>query len=176
MADQGSTWSWGRRTVDAMTSNTAPAKRPGVVVACGQGERLLTVEEVAEWLGVPVGTIYAWRYRSTGPASYKVGRHVRFRREDVERWLEDQRTEPIQPSPLRRVLGVATVRNPARTPNPWRTGARSTIDSRIGPSRRAGAAPGAHGANPRPHPRILRGRGRVLGAAEERDRSRGRWW
>ena len=174
MAGQGSTWSSGRRTVDARTSNTASANRPGVLVACGQGERLLTVEEVAEWLGVPVGTIYAWRYRSTGPASYKVGRHVRFRRADVERWLEDQRTDPIQPSPLRRLLGVATVRNPARIPDPPRIGGRSTIDSRIGPSRRAGAAPGAHGANPRPHPRILRGRGRVLGAAGERDGRRGR--
>ena len=159
-----------------MTSNTASAKRPGVLVACGQGERLLTVEEVAEWLGVPVGTIYAWRYRSTGPASYKVGRHVRFRRVDVERWLEDQRTEPIEPSPLRRLLGVATVRNPARTSSQLRPGARSTIDPRISQSRRGGAAPDAQAANPRPHPRILRGRGRVLGAAGERDMRRGRWW
>jgi hypothetical protein len=55
-----------------MTNNRASAKRPGVLVACGQGERLLTVEEVADWLGVPVGTIYAWRYRSAGPASYQV--------------------------------------------------------------------------------------------------------
>lgn len=159
-----------------MTSNTASAKRPGLLVACGQGERLLTVEEVAEWLGVPVGTIYAWRYRSTGPASYKVGRHVRFRRADVERWLEDQRTEPIQPSPLRRLLGVATVRNPARTPNLQWTRVRSTIDSRIGPSRRASTAPGAQSANPRPHPRIVRGRGRVLGVVEVSGRGKGRWW
>ena len=147
-----------------------------MLVACSQGERLLTVEEVAEWLAVPVGTVYAWRYRSTGPASYKVGRHVRFRRADVDRWLEDQRTEPIQPSSLRRLLGVTTVRNPARTPNPSRTGARSTADLRIGLSRRGGAAPGAQGANPRPHPRILRGRGRVLGAAGESDRRRVSWW
>jgi excisionase family DNA binding protein len=84
-----------------MTSNTASARGPGIGLACIQGERLFTVEEVAEWLGVPVGTIYAWRYRSTGPASYKVGRHVRFRQVDIERWLEDQRTEPVQPSMLR---------------------------------------------------------------------------
>ncbi len=145
-------------------------------MACGQGERLLTVEEVAEWLGVPVGTIYAWRYRSTGPASYKVGRHVRFRRGDVERWLEDLRTEPIQPSPLRRLLGVATVRNPARTPNPSRTGRRSTFDPRMSLSQRASTAPGAQGANPRPHPRIVRGRGRGLGAVGVSDRGKGRWW
>lgn len=176
MGGQVSTRSSGRRTVDAMTSNIASARRPSVFVACGQGERLLTVEEVAEWLGVPVGTIYAWRYRNTGPASYKVGRHVRFRRADVEGWLEDKRTEPIQPSSLRRSLGVATVRNPARATDLSGTGPRSTIDSRIGLSRRAGAAPDALRANPRPHPLILRGRGRVLGAAGEMDGRRGRWW
>lgn len=175
-AGQESTWSSGRRTVGGMTSNTAPTKRPHVLVGCGQGERLLTVEEVAEWLLVPVGTIYAWRYRSTGPASYKVGRHVRFRRADVERWLEDQRTEPIEPSPLRRLLGVATVRNPARTSSLPRTGLRSTIDPRMSPSRRAATAPGAQGANPRPHPRIVRGRGRVLGAVGVSSRGEGRWW
>ena len=145
-------------------------------MACGQGERLLTVEEVAAWLGVPVGTIYAWRYRSAGPASYKVGRHVRFRRGDIERWLEDQRTEPVQPSMLRQLLGVSTVRKRARTLSPARTGLRSTIDPRMSLSRRASTAPGAQGANPRPHPRILRGRGRVLGAVGVSDRGKGRWW
>jgi excisionase family DNA binding protein len=159
-----------------MTSNTASAKGSGVLVACSQGERLLTVEEVAEWLGVPVGTIYAWRYRSTGPASYKVGRHVRFRRVDVEHWLEDQRTEPVQPSMLRQLLGVSTVRKAARTLNSPRTGLRSTLDSRMSLLRRASTAPGAQGANTRPHPRILRGRGRVLGAVELSGRGEGRWW
>lgn len=147
-----------------------------MLVACGQGERLLTVDEVAEWLGVPVGTIYAWRYRSTGPASYKVGRHVRFRRTDVERWLEDQRTEPVQPSMLRQLLGVGPVRKTARALNPPRTGLRSTTDSRMSLSRRAPTAPGAQSANPRPHPRILRGRGRVLGAVGVSSRGEGRWW
>ncbi len=145
-------------------------------MACGQGERLLTVEEVAEWLGVPVGTIYAWRYRSIGPASYKVGRYVRFRRGDVERWLEDQRTEPVQPSMLRQLLGVSPVRKPARTLTPPRTGLRSTFDPRMSQSRRVSTAPGAQSANPRPHPRILRGRGRVLGAVGVSGREEGRWW
>jgi excisionase family DNA binding protein len=53
-------------------------------------DRLLTVQELANYLGVPVATIYAWRYRHEGPPGFRVGRHLRFRRSDVEEWLNDQ--------------------------------------------------------------------------------------
>lgn len=51
---------------------------------------LATAEEVATHLGVPVDTLYAWRHRRTGPRALKVGRHLRYRWEDIEKWL-DQR-------------------------------------------------------------------------------------
>ncbi|MGH8936075.1 MAG: helix-turn-helix domain-containing protein [Acidimicrobiia bacterium] len=51
---------------------------------------LLTVRELADYLGVPVATIYAWRYRGEGPPGFRVGRHLRFRRIDVERWIDHQ--------------------------------------------------------------------------------------
>lgn len=53
-------------------------------------DRLLTVQELANYLGVPVATIYAWRYRHEGPPGFRVGRHVRFRQGDIEEWLNDQ--------------------------------------------------------------------------------------
>ena len=53
-------------------------------------ERLLTVEDLAEYLGVPVATLYAWRYRRQGPPGFRVGRHIRFRRSDVDDWIEDR--------------------------------------------------------------------------------------
>jgi excisionase family DNA binding protein len=53
-------------------------------------ERLLTVEDLAEYLGVPVATLYAWRYRRQGPPGFRVGRHVRFRRSDIDDWIEDR--------------------------------------------------------------------------------------
>lgn len=56
-----------------------------------QPERLLTMREVADWLGVPLGTAYVWRSRGGGPPGIRVGRHVRYRRQDVERWLEQRR-------------------------------------------------------------------------------------
>jgi excisionase family DNA binding protein len=52
-------------------------------------DQLLTVD-LADYLGVPVATIYAWRYRRQGPPGFRVGRHLRFRWSDVERWISDR--------------------------------------------------------------------------------------
>ena len=51
-------------------------------------DRLLTVEELAEYLGVPVATIYAWRHRREGPPGFRVGKHLRYRSRDVETWID----------------------------------------------------------------------------------------
>lgn len=51
-------------------------------------DQLMTVEQLAEKLQIPKTTLYAWRYRGTGPLGIAVGRHLRYRRADVERWLD----------------------------------------------------------------------------------------
>lgn len=51
-------------------------------------EPLLTMQDLAAELQVPIGTIYQWRHRGEGPPGLRVGRGVRFRRADVDRWLE----------------------------------------------------------------------------------------
>ena len=50
--------------------------------------RLLSVTELADYLAVPVATLYAWRYRGEGPPAMRVGRYLRYRWSDVQRWLE----------------------------------------------------------------------------------------
>lgn len=50
-------------------------------------ERLLTVEDLAEYLSVPVATLYVWRYRRQGPPGFRVGRHLRYRRADIDEWI-----------------------------------------------------------------------------------------
>jgi excisionase family DNA binding protein len=45
-------------------------------------------ERTGEYLTVPVGTLANWRYQGKGPRFVKIGRHVRYRRSDVEAWLE----------------------------------------------------------------------------------------
>ena len=39
---------------------------------------------------IPVRTIYAWRTRGEGPKGYKVGKHVLYKKADVDSWLEQQ--------------------------------------------------------------------------------------
>lgn len=52
--------------------------------------RLATAEELAEYCGVPVSTVYQWSSRGGGPKLIKVGRHLRARWDDVEKWLDAQ--------------------------------------------------------------------------------------
>ncbi len=51
---------------------------------------LLSPAELADYLGVPVQTVYQWRHRGEGPPGYRVGRHVRYRWSDVQAWLDEQ--------------------------------------------------------------------------------------
>lgn len=53
-------------------------------------DRLLSAKEVAECLGVPLATIYTWRHRNQGPPGLRVGRHLRYRRRDLEVWIDQQ--------------------------------------------------------------------------------------
>jgi excisionase family DNA binding protein len=46
--------------------------------------------DLADYLGVPVQTIYQWRTRGYGPAGIRIGKHVRYRPADVEVWIADQ--------------------------------------------------------------------------------------
>ena len=53
-------------------------------------DRLLTAEDLAAFLDVPIKTLYAWRYRGEGPIGFRAGRHIRYRWVDVEAWIEDR--------------------------------------------------------------------------------------
>jgi excisionase family DNA binding protein len=62
-------------------------------VATYVGDRLLTLPEVADYIGVPLQTLYGWRSRGEAPRGITCGRHVRVRRSDLERWLEEHADE-----------------------------------------------------------------------------------
>ena len=51
---------------------------------------LLSTEELAAYLDVPRSTLYGWNYRGDGPPSIRVGRLLRYRSYEVERWLDAQ--------------------------------------------------------------------------------------
>lgn len=49
---------------------------------------LLSPEQVSDYLGVPLGTLANWRYQGRGPTYLRVGRHVRYRAQDVTQWID----------------------------------------------------------------------------------------
>jgi excisionase family DNA binding protein len=49
----------------------------------------MSVEEVSEYLGIPVATLYRWRHMRTGPKASRVGRYLRYSADDVAAWLRD---------------------------------------------------------------------------------------
>ncbi|MEU1892764.1 helix-turn-helix transcriptional regulator [Streptomyces pristinaespiralis] len=51
---------------------------------------LWSPEDLARYLSVPVKTVYSWNYQGTGPKYSRVGRHVRYRPDDVDAWLAAQ--------------------------------------------------------------------------------------
>ena len=48
-----------------------------------QAQRLWGVHDVADYLGVPVTTLYQWRHRDYGPRCRRVGRHLRYDPDDA---------------------------------------------------------------------------------------------
>ena len=68
---------------------------------CGL-EPLLSVEALAEYLGVPVTTIYDWRTDGKGPCGIRIGKHVKFAVADVKAWIAGQREQEPGRGPERR--------------------------------------------------------------------------
>jgi excisionase family DNA binding protein len=49
---------------------------------------LIGVEDVASIVGVSASTVRWWRQTGKGPRSARIGKHVKYRRVDVEEWIE----------------------------------------------------------------------------------------
>jgi len=110
----------------AWLSNMAETRRPKIdepkqlrLLLPG---RYLTVDEVAELLGVPTSFIYrrTCRGHSDPLPSYRFGGHLRFRPDDIQAWIEKHRQEPAPPPPM--PLVAAT--------RPRRPRARGTVSSK----------------------------------------------
>jgi excisionase family DNA binding protein len=59
-------------------------------------DELLTPQELAALLRLPLGTIRKQRAEGTGPPGFRIGKHVRWRRGDVMKWLEQQREKDLR--------------------------------------------------------------------------------
>ena len=61
-------------------------------------EPLLSAAELAEYLGLPVATIYDWRSHGAGPVAHRIGKHVKLTLTDVRTWLDSCCEAPSQPA------------------------------------------------------------------------------
>ncbi len=60
---------------------------------------LLTADDIAAWLAVPRSSVYEYARREHGPLpAVRIGRHLRFVREDVADWIGAQRDVPTAPT------------------------------------------------------------------------------
>jgi len=77
---------------DHSESNAFRGKRNGATVE-RDNERLLTIQQVAELLHVPVSWVYGrTRRRSTERLpGIRLGKYWRFREEEIHAWVESQR-------------------------------------------------------------------------------------
>lgn len=57
------------------------------------GKPIWTIEDLAAFLSLPVNTIYKQRAQGDMVAMYKLGKHLRVKRDDVMAWLETKRDE-----------------------------------------------------------------------------------
>ena len=64
------------------SENGMPENKPGAI---------LTVDEISDYLKIPKSTIYKLVREGKIPAQ-KIGRHWRFRKEAIDRWLENKQS------------------------------------------------------------------------------------
>lgn len=77
---------WTTRSRDMHPGESAEITPPASATALY--DPLLTIEQVSDWLCVPKGTLYQWRSRKQGPRAIKVGGGLRYRRDEVDAYLD----------------------------------------------------------------------------------------
>jgi hypothetical protein len=53
-------------------------------------QELWTIQQVSNFLRVPVGSLYQWRHKGYGPPAWRVGKQLRYDAAAVRRWLVEE--------------------------------------------------------------------------------------
>ena len=62
----------------------------------GIHKNLLTPGQAAEQLNIPVSTLARWRSERRELPYVTVGRLIRYRQVDIDRWIDDNTINPIE--------------------------------------------------------------------------------
>jgi len=55
---------------------------------------LLTIDEATVIVRAPVATLRYWRFMGCGPRSFRLGRRVVYKHQDVLDWIDEQANTP----------------------------------------------------------------------------------
>jgi predicted DNA-binding transcriptional regulator AlpA len=76
---------------DQLFASSQEGASPGPTCeGVGSRHEIMTATEVADYLRVPLKSLYTWRYTHEGPPSARVGKYLRYRRTDIDEWLDTQ--------------------------------------------------------------------------------------
>lgn len=53
-------------------------------------EHLLTIQELSDYLGIPVATLYDWRVDHRGPRAVKLGHALRYPESAIRDWIQER--------------------------------------------------------------------------------------
>ncbi len=90
---------------------------------------LLTITEATLLLRAPVATLRYWRHLGTGPQSFRLGRRVLYRRDDLHAWIDARRDEGMaerDPAPEAQIAVGVGPRTLVPRPRPREAGRPST--------------------------------------------------
>lgn len=61
-----------------------------ITTSSNLGTDMLTIDQAAEYLAIPKATLYTWRTRRVGfgPRAVKMGACLRYRRIDLDIWID----------------------------------------------------------------------------------------
>ncbi len=59
----------------------------------GDHDKLMTPRQLAQYLESSISALSQYRALGIGPEYFKIGKMVRYRKSDVDKWLEQKRSD-----------------------------------------------------------------------------------
>jgi excisionase family DNA binding protein len=56
----------------------------------------LTLRQASEYLGISQAALRTWKRRGKGPTFFRAGKLLRYRKYDLDAWIEEQLVDPKQ--------------------------------------------------------------------------------
>ncbi len=56
----------------------------------------LSPRQVSQLTGIEAGTLANWRWSGRGPDFVRLGRSIRYPKQDLQHWIEAQRQKPLR--------------------------------------------------------------------------------